>query len=131
MFEDEAGVPLQKFDSWSVPDGLFIPKRAQLAAMKIRAFPRRDRSHKREKHLADLHAIVWYGTTFDEIRTEVQSSIGRGDITRFRNSVTEADYQSAAALAGVDVQTLRTYAITNDRRDSLYSTEFEISRYVS
>ena len=75
--------------------------------MKVRAFPERDKSHKRLKDLADLHALVWYGTGFQQVRTEVVAHVTEEDIARFTDAVTDEAFMNAAMLINVKTAVLR------------------------
>jgi hypothetical protein len=98
---------LDEFVGWDVPADVRLAPRAILAAMKIRAFPERDKSHKRLKDLADLHALVWYGTDFNQLRPEVVAHLTQEDITLFTDAVTDEAFANAALLIGVDTDVLR------------------------
>ena len=98
---------LDEFVGWDVPADVRLAPRAILAAMKIRAFPERDKSHKRLKDLADLHALVWYGSDFQQVRTEVVAHLTEEDIARFTDAVTNEAFVNAAMLIDVDTAGLR------------------------
>jgi len=68
VFADDEYEVLDAFVDWDAPAEVRLAPRALLAAMKVRAFPERDKSHKRLKDLADLHALLWYGSTFNQPR---------------------------------------------------------------
>lgn len=98
---------LDEFVAWDVPADVRLAPRAILAAMKLRAFPERDKSHKRLKDLADLHALVWYGTDFQQVRTEVVAHVTEKDIARFTDAVTDESFVNAAMLINVETAVLR------------------------
>lgn len=70
--------------------------------MKIRAFPERDKSHKRLKDLADLHALLWYVDKYGEMRSAVRDRVSDDDVETFRAAVSEGPYEQTASLIGVD-----------------------------
>lgn len=98
---------LDEFVGWDVTTDVRLAPRAILAAMKVRAFPERDKSHKRLKDLADLHALVWYGSDFNQLRPEVVAHLTQEDITLFTEAVTDEAFANAALLIGVDTDVLR------------------------
>lgn len=62
VFKDDEGAALTGFVDWDVqPETVIVPA-ALLGAMKVRAVPHRDQSHKLLKDLADFHALLWYVT---------------------------------------------------------------------
>jgi hypothetical protein len=95
--------PLDEYVSWTAPDEVLIAPPAALAAMKIRAFPERDKSHKRLKDIADLHALLWYVTDYATIRPAVLERVADDDIDRFRTDLSSGLYDQTASLIGVDV----------------------------
>lgn len=106
VFSDEEFEKLNQFVGWEAPVEVRLPPREILAAMKVRAFPDRDKSHKRLKDLADLHALVWYGSNFNQLQTEVVAHLTREDITRFTDTVTDEWFADAAGLIDVDADVL-------------------------
>ena len=70
VFETEEGEMLADYVDWEVPPEAHIAPADLLAAMKVRAFPDRDKSHKQLKDLADLHALLWYVTDYLSARRE-------------------------------------------------------------
>jgi len=94
--------PLGEYVSWDAPAEVLLAAPELLAAMKIRALPQRDKSHKRLKDLADLHALLWYVTEYGELQEAVQTHLSDDDITTFRDAITDALYDRAARLIGVD-----------------------------
>jgi hypothetical protein len=97
---------LDEFVGWDVPADVRLAPREILAAMNVRAFPERDRSHKRLKDLADLHALVWYGSDFNLLRPEVVAHLTQEDSTQFTEAVTDEVFTNAALLIGVDTDVL-------------------------
>lgn len=75
--------------------------------MKVRAFPDRDKSHKRLKDLADLHALLWYGSDFVQLQQEVRTHLTEEDMILFRREVTDGAFENAATLIGVDPDVLQ------------------------
>ena len=107
VFTEDEYEPLDEFVEWDAPAAVRLVPRALLAAMKIRAFPERDKSHKRLKHLADLHTLVWYGSSFNRLRQESSAHLTEQYITQFRNATTDDVFVDAARLIGVDETVLR------------------------
>lgn len=108
VFTDGDFQVLDEFVERHVPPGVRLASRAILAAMKVRAFPDRDKSHKREKDLCDLHALLWYGSDFSRLQPEVDARLTGEDIDRFRAEVTEELFESAALLIDVDPDVLQS-----------------------
>lgn len=107
VFMDGTGEPLDEHVEWGVPEEVQIAPAATLAAMKVRALPDRDKSHKRLKDLADLHALLWYVTEYDDIKTVVQNQLTTDDVAAFESTV-EADlYDRTARLIDVDSTVVR------------------------
>jgi hypothetical protein len=107
VFTDDEYELLDEFVEWDAPAAVRLVPRALLAAMKVRAFPERDKSHKRLKDLADLHALVWYGSSFNQLRQQIGTHIAEDDITRFRNATTADIFVDASRLIAVDDTVLR------------------------
>jgi len=107
VFTDDGYEPLDEFVEWDTPAAVRLVPRALLAAMKVRAFPERDKSHKRLKDLADLHALLWYGGSFNQLRQQISTHLAEEDITRFRNATTDDAFVDAARLIAVDDTVLR------------------------
>lgn len=98
---------LDTFVEWNAPEEVRLAPRAILAAMKVKAFPDRDKSHKRLKDLCDLHALLWYGSDFNRLLTRVDAHLMPADIDRFRAAVTEERYVNAAMLIDVNAEVLQ------------------------
>lgn len=98
---------LNSFVEWEAPTEVRLVPRAILAAMKVRAFPERDKSHKRLKDLADLHSLLWYGSNFNQLQQDVKSHLTQEDITHFRREITDEGFENAAMLIGVDPDILQ------------------------
>ncbi|WP_273837215.1 nucleotidyl transferase AbiEii/AbiGii toxin family protein [Halococcus sp. PRR34] len=102
VFTDGIGEPLDEHVEWAVPEEVQIAPAATLAAMKVRAFPDRDKSHKRLKDLADLHALLWYVTEYNDLKTAVQDQITTDDGAAFESTVGTDLYDRTARLIDVD-----------------------------
>jgi hypothetical protein len=107
VFTDGVGEPLDEYVEWAVPEEVQIAPVATLAAMKVRAFPDRDKSHKRLKDLADLHALLWYVTEYDDAKTRVQNHITTDDVAAFESTVETDLYDRTARLIDVDPTIVR------------------------
>lgn len=107
VFTDNESAELDEFVAWDAPTDVRLVPRPILAAMKIRAFPERDKSHKRLKDLADLHALSWYGTDFNRLREDIEDYLTPKDITRFTSATTNELLTGAATLIGVDTDVFR------------------------
>jgi len=107
VFADGEFQVLNEFVEWEAPTEVRLAPREILAAMKVRAFPDRDKSHKRQKDLADLHALLWYGSDFNQLRSKVAAHLSQEDITQFREAVTESEFSKAAGLIEVDATVLQ------------------------
>lgn len=105
VFEEGQTVALDSLVDWDTDT--VLPTRPVLAAMKIRAFPMRDKSHKRVKDIADTHAVVWYGGEYGRIQSEFPTHVTDQDLDRFDTQVTPTDYDAAADLIGVDSGTVQ------------------------
>ncbi len=101
-FEDDAGEPLTEFGDWTPATEVTIALAGLLAAMKGRSAPQRDRSHKRLKDLLDLHALLWYVTDYDKIRTVVRDQLTDTDIDEFSAMSSDELYEGAAGLVDID-----------------------------
>jgi hypothetical protein len=107
VFADGEFQVLNEFVEWKAPTEVRLAPREILAAMKFRAFPERDKGHKRLKDLADLHALLWYGSDFNQLRSKVAAHLSQEDITQFREAVTESEFSNAAGLIEVDATVLQ------------------------
>jgi hypothetical protein len=107
VFRDGEGDALDKYVSWPAPEAALIAPAASLAAMKIRAFPERDKSHKQLKDLADLHALLWYTGDYGDMRSAVRDRVPDDDVDRFQQAVADTLYQQAGTLIGVDSTVVR------------------------
>jgi hypothetical protein len=107
VFTDDTGEPLDEHVEWTVPGEVQIAPAATLAAMKVRALPDRDKSHKRLKDLADLHALLWYVTEYDDVKTVVQDHVTTDDVAAFEATVGTVLYDRTARLIDVDSTVIR------------------------
>lgn len=106
VFEAGRTEALEEHVDWEVPTGASLVPRPILAAMKVRSYPDRDRGHKRIKDLADLHAVLWYGSEYQQLGTAMVEYLDDADVERFRESISEEAFQRASALLGVDAELL-------------------------
>jgi hypothetical protein len=107
VFSDQTGEPLTEHVDWSVSKDTQIAPPAALAAMKVRAFPDRDKSHKRLKDLADLHSLLWYVADYDDVRTAALEQLTDGDLDAFEATIDTDLYERTARLIDVDETVLR------------------------
>jgi len=107
VFADDEGEPLDEYVSWTAPDTALIAPPALLAAMKVRAFPERDKSHKQLKDISDLHALLWYTGEYGEMRAAVRARVPDDDVATFRAAITDDLYERAGSLVGIDSTTVR------------------------
>lgn len=107
VFRENEGDTLDKYVPWKAPEAALIAPAASLAAMKIRAFPERDKSHKQLKDLADLHALLWYTGEYGDMRSDVRERVPEDDVDTFRQAVTDSLYQQAASLIEIDSAIVR------------------------
>lgn len=103
-FEDDEGEPLAAYVSWSPPGETFIVSPELLAAMKIRSLPDRDKSHKRVKDVADLHALLWYVTDYTDMKTSALEYVSDRDVERLRDAIDDQIVDDAATLLQIDPQ---------------------------
>lgn len=104
VFEECEGEPLSEYVPWSSPDEKLIVPPDLLAAMKVRSLPDRDKSHKRVKDIADLHALLWYVEDYTEMKAEVLERVAASDLDRLDDAVDEGMFESAAQLLQVEPQ---------------------------
>lgn len=102
VFATDAGEPLDEIVDWDVPTEALIAPASILGAMKVRAVPQRDTSHKLLKDLADLHALLWYVTDYEEIRMAIRGRLTEEDVTRFASMATDDLYSRTARLIDID-----------------------------
>jgi hypothetical protein len=104
VFEEDKGKPLAEYVSWSPPAETLIVPPELLAAMKIRSLPDRDKSHKRVKDIADLHALLWYVTDYTDMRTDALEYVSDADVERCADVVNESIFEDAATLLQIEAQ---------------------------
>lgn len=107
VFADDAAAPLTSVRSWDLLDDMLIVDADLLAAMKIRSIPDRDRDQKRVKDVADLHALLWYVRSYQEMKAAVRSWAANDDLEALQNHVDEGIYDEAAQLLQIDEQLVR------------------------
>ena len=107
VFSDQTGEPLTEHVDWSVSEEIRIAPPAALAAMKVRAFPDRDESHKRLKDLADLHSVLWYVADFDDVRAGALEELTDEDLDTFEAAIDSDLYERTARLIDVDGTVIR------------------------
>jgi hypothetical protein len=107
VFETDERELLADYVDWENPPDAFIAPAELLAAMKVRAFPDRDKSHKRLKDLADLHALLWYVTDYADIRSAVRERLTDEDITAFESAMSDDLSARTARLIDVDPTIIR------------------------
>jgi hypothetical protein len=111
VFEEDEGELLADYVSWSPSAKKLIVSPALLAAMKIRSLPDRDKSHKRVKDVADLHALLWYVTDYTDMKTSALEYVSDANVDRFADAVDDSVFEDAAALLQIEPQ-LVTDSIT-------------------
>ncbi|MUW15806.1 hypothetical protein GJ633_15160 [Halorubrum sp. CBA1125] len=104
VFEDDRGEPLSEYVSWLPSNEKEIVPPELLAAMKIRSLPDRDKSHKRVKDVADLHALLWYIKDYNEMKTDVLEFVSDSDLGRLEDAIDETVFEDAAQLLMIDQQ---------------------------
>lgn len=102
VLDGDAGEPLASYVDRDLPGSVSIVPPELLAAMKIRSMPDRDKSHKRVKDVADLHALLWYVEEYAEITVAVLEHVSTSDLDRVAGVVDGPLYESAAALLQID-----------------------------
>lgn len=104
VFEEDKGGQLAEYVSWSPPAEKLIVSPELLAAMKIRSLPDRDKSHKRVKDVADLHALLWYVTDYTDMRTGALEYVSNSDVEQFADAVDDPVFEDAATLLQIEPQ---------------------------
>lgn len=102
VFEENEGHPLAEYVSWTVSTEKLIVSPELLAAMKIRSLPDRDKSHKRVKDVADLHALLWYVKDYTQMRTDVLEYVSGSDLKQLEDAIDETEFRSAAQLLQIE-----------------------------
>jgi hypothetical protein len=90
--------------SWSPSAEKLIVSPELLAAMKIRSLPDRDKSHKRVKDVADLHALLWYVTDYADMKTGVLEYVSDSDVEQCADAVDDPTLKDAATLLQIEPQ---------------------------
>jgi hypothetical protein len=104
VFEEHKGEQLAEYVSWSLPAQKMIVSPELLAAMKIRSLPDRDKSHKRVKDVADLHALLWYVTDYTEMRAGALEYVSDSDVEQCADAVDDPTLKDAATLLQIEPQ---------------------------
>jgi hypothetical protein len=105
VFDEGASEPLSNHMAGGPPD-VKIASAPVLAAMKVRALPERDKSHKRLKDVADLHALLWYADDYQSMVGATCAYLNGADVASFRERVSDSIYQRASRLISEDEDTL-------------------------
>lgn len=104
VFEENEGEQLSEYVTWSQPDEKLIVSPELLSAMKIRALPDRDKSHKRVKDVADLHALLWYVKDYTDMKTDALEYVSDSDLEQLEEAVDESVFEDAANLIQIEPQ---------------------------
>lgn len=104
VFEEDKSEQLADYVSWSPSGKKLIVSPELLAAMKIRSFPDRDKSHKRVKDAADLHALLWYVKDYTEMKTGALEYVSSSDVEQFADTVDDSVFEDAATLLQIEPQ---------------------------
>jgi hypothetical protein len=104
VFEDDKGRQLAEYVSWSPSAEKLIVSPEILAAMKIRSLPDRDKSHKRVKDVADLHALLWYVTNYTDMKTDALEYVSDSDVEQFSDAVDDSLFEDVATLLQIEPQ---------------------------
>lgn len=107
VFTEDVGEPLTDFVDWTAKTDAHIAPAVLLGAMKVRAAPQRDKSHKLLKDLLDLHALLWYVADYDEMRTAVREWVTDEDIDELSATMTDNLCDRAADLVDINPTTVR------------------------
>lgn len=98
---DGGGESLSDHVSWSPPEEVSIVPAALLGAMKIRSLPDRDKSHKRVKDVADLHALLWYVKEYGEMKLAILEHVSESELERVQGAIDRDVFEDAAELLQV------------------------------
>ncbi|MFB6236555.1 MAG: nucleotidyl transferase AbiEii/AbiGii toxin family protein [Halopenitus sp.] len=104
VFEENMGERLSEYLSWSPSAEKLIVPPELLAAMKIRSLPDRDKSHKRVKDVADLHALLWYVKEYTEMKTDALEYVSDSNLEQLEEAVGGAVFEDAANLVQIEPQ---------------------------
>jgi hypothetical protein len=102
VFEGDKGEQLADYVSWSPSAKKLIVSPELLAAMKIRSLPDRDKSHKRVKDVADLHALLWYVTDYTDMKTGALEYVTDSDVEQFGDAVDDPVFEDVATLLQIE-----------------------------
>ncbi|MCK5024289.1 MAG: hypothetical protein KAR56_01580 [Thermoplasmata archaeon] len=80
---------------------LWLPSTNMMLAMKMKSHPNRDKEHKRIKDMADISALLLFGSIKKE-EGWLASLLSAADITRFKNALTPEDIGRAAQVIGIE-----------------------------
>jgi hypothetical protein len=104
VFEEGKGEPLAEYVSWTPSAENLIVSPEVLAAMKIRSLPDRDKSHKRVKDIADLHALLWYVRDYADMRTATLKYVSDSDVEQLADAIADPVFEDAASLLQIERQ---------------------------
>jgi hypothetical protein len=102
VFEEGEGEPLADHVLWEPPGDTRIVPPELLAAMKTRSLPDRDKSHKRVKDVADLHALLWYTKDYSQMKSDLLQRASEEDIQRLEEAVNAELFENAAQLLQIN-----------------------------
>lgn len=104
VFKEDKGEPLAEYVSWTPSAEKLIVSPEVLAAMKIRSLPDRDKSHKRVKDVADLHALLWYVTDYADMRSGTLKYVSDSHVEQFSDAINDPVLEDAASLLQIEPQ---------------------------
>lgn len=104
VFEEGQAEPLAESVSWSPSPEKQIVSPELMTAMKIRSLPDRDKSHKRVKDVADLHALLWYVTDYTDMRTAALEYLSDSEVKQCMDGVDDPVFEDAATLLQIEPQ---------------------------
>lgn len=104
VFERDEGRPLSEYVSWSPTEEKLIVSPELLAAMKIRSLPDRDKSHKRVKDVADLHALLWYVEDYADMKAGALEYVSDPELRELEDALGETVFENAASLLQIEPQ---------------------------
>jgi hypothetical protein len=107
VFEADKGEQLSDYVSWSPSTKKLIVSPELLAAMKIRSFPDRDKSHKQVKDVADLHALLWHVTDYTDMKTSALEYVSDSGVEQFADAIDDPVFEDAATLLQIEPQLIR------------------------
>lgn len=102
VFEEDEREPLSDYVSWEITGEAWIVPPELLAAMKTRSLPDRDKSHKRVKDVADLHALLWYTKDYSQMKSDLLQRASDEDIKRLEKAVSTELFENAAQLLQIN-----------------------------